>query len=155
MSQDSSEGAQGRAEWTHEAVVRRLAGEMYRSALWATLATVVVCVVLWTVLAGVPGLVAALIGGAIACLSSAGTLLLMHRTAAMPLQVIMVAALGGFMAKLILLLGVMVLIRQFPVVHTNALALTMAATIVVASFMEVRASKRSRSQIIIPTPGNT
>src|SRR5687768_13020208 len=81
MGQDSSEG---KTEWTHEAVVQRLAGEMYRSALWATLATVAVGVVLWTVLAGVPGLVAALIGGAVACVSSAGTLLLMHRTAAMP-----------------------------------------------------------------------
>lgn len=152
MSQDSSEG---KTEWTHEAVVRRLAGEMYRSALWATLATMAAAVILWTVLAGVPGLVAALIGGAIACLSSAGTLLLMHRTAAMPLQVIMVAALAGFMAKLILLVVVMLVVRQLPALHTNALALTMAATILVASFMEVRASKRSRSQIVIPTPGNT
>jgi ATP synthase protein I len=153
MSQDGSEG---KSEWTHEAVVRRLAGEMYRSALWATLGTVVVAVVLWTVLAGVPGLVAASIGGVVACLSSAGTLLLMHRTAAMPLQVIMVAAFAGFMGKLILLVGVMLAVRQFPVLHTNALALTMAATILVASFMEVRASKRSRSQIVIPaTPGNT
>ena len=92
-----------KTEWTHEAVVRRLAGEMYRSALWAALGTVVAGAILWTVLAGVPGLVAALIGGAIACLSSAGTLLLMHRTAAMPLQVIMVAAFGGFLGKLILL----------------------------------------------------
>jgi ATP synthase protein I len=49
----------------------------------------------------------------------------------------------------------MLLLRQFPVLHTNALALTMAATIVVATFMEVRASKRSRSQLVIPTPGNT
>ncbi|NUT46173.1 MAG: hypothetical protein HOV94_02465 [Saccharothrix sp.] len=150
MSQDSS-----KTEWTHEAVVRRLAGEMYRSALWAALATVVAGAILWTVLAGVPGLVAALIGGAIACLSSAATLLLMHRTAAMPLQVIMVAALGGFMGKLIVLLGVMVVLRKFPVLHTNALALTMAATIVVATVMEVRASKRSRSQVVIPTPGTT
>jgi ATP synthase protein I len=152
MGQDSS---QGKTEWTHEAVVRRLAGEMYRSALWAALGTVVAGAILWTVLDGVPGLVAALVGGGIACLSSAGTLLLMHRTAALPLQVIMVAALGGFMAKLILLLAVMVLVRQFPVLHTNALALTMAATILVATAMEVRASKRSRSQIVIPTPGNT
>ncbi|MEU4762503.1 hypothetical protein AB0H12_04565 [Actinosynnema sp. NPDC023794] len=152
MSQDSSEG---KTEWTHEAVVQRLAGEMYRSALWAALGTVVAAAILWTVLAGVPGLVAALIGGALACLSSAGTLLLMHRTAAMPLQVIMVAALGGFMGKLILLFAVVALLRQFPVLHANALALTMVATIVVATVMEVRASKRSRSQIIIPTPGNT
>ncbi|MCE6997910.1 hypothetical protein LZG04_24370 [Saccharothrix sp. S26] len=142
-------------EWTHEAVVRRLAGEMYRSALWAALGTVAAGAVLWTVLAGVPGLVAALIGGAIACLSSAGTLLLMHRTAAMPLQVIMVAAFAGFLGKLILLFAVMLLLRKFPVLHTNALALTMAATILVATAMEVRASRRSRSQIVIPTPGNT
>ncbi|MFD1149569.1 hypothetical protein [Saccharothrix hoggarensis] len=151
MTQDSPKST----EWTHEAVVRRLAGEMFRGAMWAALGTVAVGAVLWTVLAGVPGLVAALIGGALACLSSVGTLVVMRKTAALPLQVIMVAALAGFMGKLILLIVVMVLLRQFPVLHTNALALTMAATIVVATFMEVRASKRSRSQMVVPTPGNT
>jgi ATP synthase protein I len=44
---------------------------------------------------------------------------------------------------------------QVPELHTTALALTRAATIVVACFLVVRASKRSRSQIVIPTPGNT
>jgi ATP synthase protein I len=144
-----------KTEWTHEAVVRRLADEMFRGALWATVATVAVGLVVWTVVAGLNGLVAALIGGALAFLSSVGTLVLMRKTASLPLQFIMVAALAGFMAKLILLVVVMLLLRQFPVLHTNALALTMAATIVVATFMEVRASKRSRSQLVIPTPGNT
>lgn len=152
MGQNSSAGA---TEWTHEAVVRRLAGEMFRGALWAALGTVAAGAIVWTVLAGLPGLVAALIGGAIACLSSVGTLVLMRKTAALPVQFIMVAALAGFMGKLILLIVVMVLLRRFPLLHTNALALTMAATIVVATFMEVRASKRSRSQMVVPTPGNT
>lgn len=152
MGQDSSAGA---TEWTHEEVVRRLAGEMFRGALWATLGTVAVGAIVWTVLAGVPGLVAALIGGGLAFLSSVGTLVLMRKTAALPLQFIMVAALGGFMAKLIVLVVVMILLRQFPSLHTNALALTMVATIVVATFVEVRASKRSRSQMVVPTPGNT
>lgn len=152
MSQDEPATT---TEWTHETVVRRLAGEMFRGALWATLATVAAAVVLWTVLAGVPGLVSALIGGAVACLSSVATLLVMRKTAALPLQVIMVAAFAGFLGKLLLLVVVMLLVRQFPELHDNALALTMAATIVVATFMEVRASKRSRSQMVIPTPGNT
>lgn len=151
MSEDSPKAA----EWTHETVVQRLAGEMFRGALWATVATVAVALVVWTVVAGVNGLVAALIGGALAFVSSIGTLVLMRKTASLPLQFIMVAALAGFMAKLIMLVVVMVLLREFPVLHTNALALTMAATIVVATFMEVRASKRSRSQMVIPTPGNT
>ncbi|MGM1061784.1 hypothetical protein [Saccharothrix sp. Mg75] len=142
-------------EWTHEVVVRRLAGEMFRGAVWAALGTVAVCAVVATVVAGVPGLVAALIGGAVALLSSVATLVVMRKTASLPVQFIMVAALGGFLGKLIVLIVVMVLLRQFPVLHTNSLALTMAATIVVATFMEARASKRSRSQMVIPTPGNT
>ncbi len=151
MTQDNSQGT----EWTHELVVRRLAGEMFRSAMWVALATVVVCVVVWTVVGGVPGLVASLLGGVIACVSSAGTLLLMSKTAALPVQFIMVAALGGFMAKIILLFIAVLVLRKFPELHPNALALTMAATVVVTTFMEVRASKRSRSQIVVPTPGNT
>ncbi|WP_447004041.1 hypothetical protein ACRAKI_31050 [Saccharothrix isguenensis] len=152
MSQDSSQDAK---EWSHEAVVERLAGEMFRGAMWAALVTVAICLAVWTGVAGVTGLVSALIGGVIACLSSVGTLVLMRKTAALPVQFIMVAALGGFMGKLILLVGVMFLLRAFPALHVNALALTTVATIVVTTFMEVRASKRSRSQIVIPTPGNT
>ena len=151
MTQGNSQAT----EWTHETVVRRLAGEMFRGAMWAALATVVVCVVVWTVVGGVPGLVASLIGGVIACLSSAGTLLLMSKTAALPVQVIMVAALGGFMGKIILLFAAVAVLRQFPELHPNALALTTAATVVVTTFMEVRASRYSRSQIVVPTPGNT
>ncbi|MEU5693615.1 hypothetical protein [Actinosynnema sp. NPDC020468] len=143
-------------EWTHETVVRRLAGEMFRAAMWASVATVAVCAVVWTVVAGVNGLVGALIGGALACLCSVGTLFLMRQTAALPLQVIMVAAFSGFLGKLVLLVAAMFLLRRFPLLHVNAFALTMAATIVVATFLEVRASKRSRSQIVIPTsPENT
>ncbi|MBW4716459.1 ATP synthase subunit I [Saccharothrix obliqua] len=142
-------------EWTHEKVVQRLAGEMFRSLIWVALGTVAVAAVIWTVVAGTDGLIGALIGGALAISCSLITVWLMHRTASLPVQVIMVAALAGFLAKLILLVVVMVLLRKFPVLHVNALALTMAATIVVATFMEVRASKRSRSQVIIPAPGNS
>ncbi|MFD7653651.1 hypothetical protein ACFV4N_06695 [Actinosynnema sp. NPDC059797] len=152
MSQDEPAST---AEWTHEKVVRRLAGEMFRGALWAALGTVAVAAVLWTALSGVPGLVSALIGGALACLSSVATLLVMRKTAALPLQFIMIAAFAGFLGKLLLLIAVMLLVRRFPALDDNALALTMVATIVVATFMEVRASKRSRSQMVVPTPGNT
>ncbi|ONI83441.1 hypothetical protein ALI22I_33585 [Saccharothrix sp. ALI-22-I] len=152
MGQDSS---QGKTEWTHEAVVQRLAGEMYRGALWATLATVAVGVVLWTVLAGVPGLVSALIGGALACLSSVLTLVVMRKTAALPLQIIMVAAFAGLLGKILLLVAALLVVRRFPELNDNALAITMVSTILVTTFMEVRASKRSRSQMVIPTPGNT
>ena len=151
MVQDGTQGD----EWTHETVVRRLAGEMFRGAMWAALVTVAVCLVAWTVVAGVTGFVSALIGGVIACLSSVGTLVLMRKTAALPVQFVMVAALGGFLGKLILLVAVMFLLREFPSLHVNALALTTVATIVVTTFLEVRASKRSRSQMVIPTPGNT
>ncbi|MFC6093324.1 hypothetical protein Q5530_28805 [Saccharothrix sp. BKS2] len=152
MSQDDTATT---TEWTHEKVVQRLAGEMFRGALWAALGTIAVAAVVWTVLAGVPGLVSSLIGGALACLSSVATLLVMRKTAALPLQFIMIAAFAGFLGKLVLLVVVMLLVRRFPVLHDDALALTMVATIVVATFMEVRASKRSRSQMVVPTPGNT
>ncbi|NUT94286.1 MAG: hypothetical protein HOY78_19920 [Saccharothrix sp.] len=145
-------------EWTHEKVVQKLAGEMFRGAIWAALGTVALGAVVWTLVAGVPGLLSALIGGALAIACSLLTLWLMHRTAHLPVQFIMLAAFGGFLGKLIMLVAVMVLLRKVPALHDNlhqnALALTMAATIVVATFLEVRASKRSRSQVIIPTPGN-
>ncbi|GLY54441.1 hypothetical protein Lesp01_80970 [Lentzea sp. NBRC 102530] len=135
---------------THELVVQRLAGEMFRAAAWATLGTFVVGVAVSTVIWGTPGLFGSLIGGAIAIVSGLATLLLMRKTAALDPMFVMVAALGGFMGKLIVLLLAVILLRNQSWLEPKALGITLVATVLVTSYLEARASKRSRSQMVVP-----
>lgn len=140
---------------THELAVQRLAGEMFRAAAWAALGTFAVGVVVSTVIWGTSGLFGSLIGGAIAIGSSLGTLLLMRKTAALDPMFVMIAALGGFMGKLIVLLAVVLLLRGQAWLEPKALGITLAATVVVTSFLEARASRRSRSQMVVPASDGT
>jgi hypothetical protein len=137
-------------EVTHASLVRGLAAEMFRGALWATIATVALGAVVSTIWVGVPGLLGALVGGVVICVSSLSTLWLMRKTAALEVHFVMAAALGGFMLKMIILLGVMVLLRDVSWLHPKALAFTMIATIIVTAAMEARASKRMKMPSVIP-----
>ncbi|SER22118.1 hypothetical protein SAMN05216188_10922 [Lentzea xinjiangensis] len=139
---------------THELTVQRLAGEMFRAAAWAALGTFAVGVVVSTVIWGTAGLFGSLIGGVIAVGSSFATLLLMRKTAALDPMFVMIAALGGFMGKLIALLGVVILLQGQTWLEPKALGITLAATAVVTSFLEARASRHSRSQMVVPASGD-
>ncbi|MCS7479980.1 hypothetical protein ACFFQW_07890 [Umezawaea endophytica] len=140
---------------THAGVVRGLAGAMFRGALIPTVATVVLGVVVFGVLNGVPGALGALVGGLVIIASSLATLWLMHRTAVLEVHFVMAAALGGFMLKMLVLLGVMILLRDVEFLHTNSVAITMVATILVTAAAEARASKRTRTPSVIPAaPGD-
>jgi ATP synthase protein I len=141
-------------EITHEGVVRQLADEMFRGALWLTVATVVVGMIVSAVLAGLSGLLGALVGGGVACASSLATLLVMRKTAALDVHFVMAAALGGFVGKMFVLLIVMILLRDVPMFDQKALALTMLATVVIAAAAEARASKKSRFPMTIPVAEN-
>ena len=135
---------------THEGVVRRLAVAMLRGAIVPTVVTVLISVVVFTVLFGLHGALGALVGGVVVCASSLATLWLMTKTAALDVHFVMAAALGGFMFKMLVLLGVMVLLRDVTVLHPKAVAFTMVATILVAAAAEARASKKNRMPNIIP-----
>ncbi|HWO69088.1 MAG TPA: hypothetical protein VNO31_54570 [Umezawaea sp.] len=135
---------------THAGVVRGLAGAMFRGALIPTVVTVVLGVVVFGVLYGLPGALGALVGGLVIIASSLATLWLMHRTAALEVHFVMAAALGGFMLKMLVLLGVMILLRDVSYLHANSVAITMVATILVTAAMEARASKRSKTPNVIP-----
>ncbi|GGM35060.1 hypothetical protein GCM10012275_02890 [Longimycelium tulufanense] len=137
---------------THDAVVRKLADAMLRSVLWSSGATITLGIVVFAVPWGLPGALGALVGGAVALGSSLATLWLMRRTAAASVQRVMVAALGGFAGKVLVLLVVMTLLRGLTVLHPMALALTMAGTILLATGAEVRAFAQVKVPTIITEP---
>lgn len=135
----------------HAEVVRRLATEMLRTAVWPGLATVVIGAIVATVLIGVTGLVGALIGGVVAFGSSLLTIWLMRFSGGMNPQFVMVIALGGYVGKMLVLLVVMTLLGGIDAIHRESMAFTMLATVMVWAGAEVVAFKRAKIPTIIPS----
>lgn len=134
----------------HARALRTLAEAMFRYALWPSIATVVVGVVIFGILKGTPGALGALVGGALACASSLLTLFLMRKSAAHGPHIGMAASLGGFVAKLFILLLVMTALRDVDALHRISLGLTMVAVVLVAAGAEALAFRRTKLPTIIP-----
>ncbi|KAA9162049.1 hypothetical protein FPZ12_012480 [Amycolatopsis acidicola] len=135
----------------HAQSVLRLADAMFRFALWPGVATVVVGAVVSWFWVGVPGLLGAIAGGIVAFASSLATLWMMRKTSAMEPMAVMAVALGGYIFKVLVLLGVMMLLRGVHFFHPKALALTMLAVILVWAAAEFTAFKKTKIPTIIPS----
>lgn len=134
----------------HAESVLKLAAAMSRATWWSVTPTVLVGMLVAGLLLGVPGVLGALVGGAVAGLSSLATLVLMRKTAALNPYFVMAAALGGFAGKMIILLVVMTLLRDVDGLDPKALAFTMLAAILVAAAAEMVAFRRTKIPTIIP-----
>ncbi|WP_424188996.1 hypothetical protein ACOBQX_11620 [Actinokineospora sp. G85] len=135
----------------HGRALLTLAGAMFRYALWPSLATAVLGVVLFGVLRGGPGLVGALIGGALAIVSSLATLALMRATADLGPHFGLAASMGGMILKLALLTAVMLPMRGVEAVDSKALAITMIAVVLVTAAAEAIAFRKTKLPTIIPS----
>lgn len=124
---------------------------MLRTALVPGAVTAVLGAIVATVLFGVSGLVSALIGGVVAFGSSVLTIWLMRTTGGMNPMFVMVAALGGYIGKMVVLLVVMTLLGWVEGIHRESLAFTMLATIMVWAGAEVVAFKRTKIPTIVPS----
>lgn len=134
---------------THGEAVTRLADAMLRYAIWPAVATVVVGIVVASVLQGVQGGVSALIGGIVAFGSSMATWWLMRKTADKNPMMVMTGALGGFIGKMIILLLVLMVLREITWLHTESLAYTMLAVVIVWAAMDTVAFRRTKLPTLI------
>lgn len=134
----------------HARSVLQLAAAMFRYALWPAIATVILAAIVCTALLGLAGLLSALIGGVVAFGSSVATLWLMRKTSAMDPMLVMAAALGGFVFKMLVLLGVMTALGTIDGLDRTALALSMLAVILVWTGAEAVAFQRTKIPTIIP-----
>ncbi|TCO57370.1 hypothetical protein [Actinocrispum wychmicini] len=135
---------------THRAVIMKMVTAMFWGALWWTLGTIALGVLLAGVLVGWHGVFGALVGGAIGVLSSLATLLLMRQTAGMNPNMLIAAVLGAFVLKMVILLLAMTLLGDIEVLHRNSLAFTLLATIIVTATTEALAFQRTKVPTIIP-----
>jgi ATP synthase protein I len=136
---------------THGEVVLKLADAQLRYQAGMVLPVLAVAVVVATVLAGTPGLWGALVGAAVAVVSSAFTLWLMRISANQGPHLVMAAALGGFVGKMLILLVVLTLLGDVHALHRNALAFTMLAGVVVAAVADAVAFRKTKLPTIIPS----
>ncbi|CAM3980385.1 hypothetical protein KIPE111705_34485 [Kibdelosporangium persicum] len=150
MSENSESFEIPKQPESHREIVQTLAMAMFRGAIWWTVGTVAIAVVLAGVLVGWNGVFGALVGGAVGLLSSVATLVLMRVTAGIKPHMLMAAVLGGFAAKMIILLVAMTLLGGVDALHRNSLAFTLLATIVVTATAEVFAFQRTKVPTIIP-----
>lgn len=103
-------------------VVRRL--------IFLNVAIAVVAVPVGFLTAGSRGLYAALIGVGLAAVWTVSTAVVMKATAAKSLQVVAAAFLGSWLAKTLLTLGLVLVLRSMDFYHAGVLFLTLAAAIV-------------------------
>lgn len=150
MSEATDSSTPGAEDNPHAASVRKLADAMLRTAVGPGLLTVVLGVIVATVWVGASGLLGALIGGVVAFASSLVTIVLMRWTGGMNPMFVMVAALGGYVAKMVVLLVVMTLLGGIDAIHREALAFTMLATIMVWAGAEVLAFKKTKIPTVVP-----
>ncbi|PPK64779.1 hypothetical protein V5P93_006182 [Actinokineospora auranticolor] len=137
------------APTTHAQAQLLVADQMWRAMRWPVLGAWVVGVITWTVVGGSSGLWSSLVGGTVAGLSSLGTVLLVRRTVNLNVQMLLVAALGGFVVKMFVLLVTLVLLRAVPGVHVLALGTTMLAVVLVSAAAETISFRRTKIPTLI------
>jgi ATP synthase protein I len=136
---------------THGEVVLKLADAQLRYQIMLVLPVLAIAVVLSTVLAGLNGLWGSLVGSAVAVASSAFTMWLMRISAHQGPHLVMAAALGGFVGKMVILLVVLTLLGDVTALDRNSLAFTMLAGVIVAAVADGVAFKKTKLPTIIPS----
>jgi len=134
----------------HAQSVLTLAAAMLKATLVVGLGTIAVAVVVSTIWVGIPGMLGALVGGAVAFGSAMATIWMMRFCAAMDPMFVMAVVLGSYVVKVLILLGVMTALKGVEVLHPMALGLTMLAAVILTAAAEVRAFRRTKIPTIIP-----
>ena len=133
----------------HAQAILRLANAMLRMTLIATTVVAVVAAVVCALVVGVAGLLGSLVGSVVALASALATILMMRKTAALPPSFVMVAALGGYALKIIVIFGVMAALRGVGALHVKSLGITMLVVIMVAALAEFQAFRKTKLPTLI------
>ncbi|MEV4145091.1 hypothetical protein AB0J40_15580 [Amycolatopsis sp. NPDC049691] len=135
----------------HAKVVLQAARAMTKASLLVTPPAVLICIVLFSVLNGMPGFLGSLVGAVLAMLASLSTLGLMRFSAGQDPMFVMVIALGGYVVKVVLLFGALTLLKGVTALHPMSLGITMIVAILVAAAAEFAAFRKTKIPTIIPS----
>ncbi|WP_425388654.1 hypothetical protein [Amycolatopsis jejuensis] len=123
---------------------------MTRASLLFTPPFILACIVLFSVLNGLPGFLGSLVGGVLAMAASLSTLGMMKISAGQDPSFVMLIALGGYAAKVILLFLALTLLKGVTALHPLSLGITMIVAILVAAAVEFASFRKTRMPTIIP-----
>jgi ATP synthase protein I len=140
---------------THRDVYLAMVRATFRGAVWGTVVAALLGVLLAGAFVGWHGVFGALVGGALGVGSFLLTQLFMRQFAAVNMNMLMVAMLGGFLAKMLVLFAALKLLGQVAELHRMSLALTLLATIIVSGTIEALAFRKTQVPTIIPAPTST
>ncbi|MGW5722790.1 hypothetical protein ACWEVP_41920 [Amycolatopsis sp. NPDC003865] len=135
----------------HAKVVLQAARAMTKASLLVTPPAVLVCIVLFSILNGMPGFLGSLVGAVLAMVASLSTLGLMRFSAGQDPMFVMVIALGGYVVKVVLLFGALTLLKGVTALHPMSLGITMIVAILVAAAAEFAAFRKTKIPTIIPS----
>jgi uncharacterized membrane protein YkgB len=135
----------------HAKVVLQAARAMTKASLLVTPPAVLVCIVLFSILNGMPGFWGSLVGGVLAMLASLSTLGMMRFSAGQDPMFVMVIALGGYVVKVVLLFGALTLLKGVTALHPMSLGITMIVAILLAAAAEFAAFRKTKIPTIIPS----
>jgi hypothetical protein len=135
----------------HAEVVLQAARAMTKASLLVTPPAVVVCIVLFSILNGMPGFLGSVVGGVLALLASLSTLGLMRFSAGQDPMFVMVIALGGYVVKVVVLFGALTLLKGVTALHPMSLGITMIVAILLAAAAEFAAFRKTKIPTIIPS----
>lgn len=131
-----------------EHALRALAADMRRATLVVGAAVGPVAVVVCGFVAGLGGVLGAVLATAIGIGSALFTLWLMRRTAGREPRAVMLASFGGYIQKAIILLVALMVADSIPVVHRMSLAVTLLVVLITVTTAEGWAAYRSRPPVL-------
>jgi len=102
--------------------------------------------------AGTPGVWAALIGAAISVVFNGATVLSMYLVAGRSPELLQIVLLGGWLVKMALLVIVLVWLREQTFYHKGVFVATLVVVVVAALMVEVVTVLRARIPYVEPTP---
>jgi hypothetical protein len=102
--------------------------------------------------AGLPGVWGALIGIGLALLFSGTTVVSMLLTARSPATTMAAVVMGAWLAKVVVLIAVLVLIRDEDFYHRGVLAVVLFAGVIGSALLDLRAVRGGRVPYVAPVP---
>ena len=129
-------------------------GQVFRTALRDMLVLLAVLAVLGVglgaLLAGTPGVLGALLGVGLALVFSGTTVVSMLVTAGKPATTMAAVVMGAWLAKVVVLVAVLALIRDEDFYHRGVLAAVLVAGVVGSAFLDLRAVRGGRVPYVTP-----
>jgi ATP synthase protein I len=135
-----------------EATVLSLASAMLRPALWSAVVVGFLSVLAGFIWAGADGAVGSAVGTLLVIGCCWLTIAIMRWTASAPPMIVMAAGIGGYCAKFLILLVVLIVLRDTTLFDVMALGISILATVSVWTIAELIGFVRARVFTVTPNP---